>query len=71
VTVSYFEWVQNRGALRWTLEEINLRLRTMMVRAFGEVWRLAAEHQVDPRLAAQILAIGRVAEAIRTRGLLA
>jgi glutamate dehydrogenase (NAD(P)+) len=71
VTVSYFEWVQNRGGLPWTLEEINVRLRTMMVQAFDDVWRLAAEHQIDPRLAAQILAIGRVADAIRTRGLLA
>ncbi len=69
VTVSYFEWVQNRGALAWTSEEVDVRLRTMMVRAFDDVWRLAAEHRIEPRLAAQILAIGRVAEAMRTRGL--
>jgi glutamate dehydrogenase (NAD(P)+) len=68
VTVSYFEWAQNRGALSWTPEEVNVRLRQMMLRAFDDVWGLADEHGVEPRLAAHALAIGRVAEATRTRG---
>ena len=69
VTVSYFEWVQNRQAFAWTLDEINARLRRVLVRASDDVWRTAAEYQVSPRLAAHLLAVGRVAEATRTRGL--
>ena len=68
VTVSYFEWAQNRGALSWTLEEVNVRLRQMMLKAFDDVWRRAEEHDIEPRLAAHALAIDRVAEATRTRG---
>jgi glutamate dehydrogenase/leucine dehydrogenase len=71
VTTSYFEWVQNRQASAWTLDEINARLHRVLVRAFDDVWRTAAEHQVPPRLAAHMLAIGRVAEATRARGLYA
>jgi glutamate dehydrogenase (NAD(P)+) len=69
VTVSYFEWAQNRGALAWTPEEVNVRLRQMMLKAFDDVWRLAEEHEIEPRLAAHALAIDRVAEATRTRGI--
>jgi glutamate dehydrogenase (NAD(P)+) len=69
VTVSYFEWVQNREAFSWGLDEINVRLRHVMLRALADVRRLAAEHEIDARLAAHILAVGRVAEATRTRGL--
>jgi glutamate dehydrogenase/leucine dehydrogenase len=69
VTVSYFEWAQNRGALTWTPEEVNVRLRQMMLKAFDDVWRRAEEHDIEPRLAAHALAIDRVAEATRTRGL--
>jgi glutamate dehydrogenase (NAD(P)+) len=69
VTASYFEWVQNRQAFAWTLDEINARLRRVLVRAFDDVWRTAAEHQVPPRLAAHVLAVERVAEATRARGL--
>jgi glutamate dehydrogenase (NAD(P)+) len=69
VTASYFEWVQNRQAFAWTLDEINARLRRVLVRAFDDVWRTAAEHQVPPRLAAHMLAVERVAEATRARGL--
>src|SRR5215213_870539 len=57
VAVSYFEWVQDRAALWWTLEEINARLRRIMVQAFDDVWRLAAEHEIEPRLAAHVLGI--------------
>jgi glutamate dehydrogenase (NAD(P)+) len=69
VTASYFEWVQNRQAFAWTLDEINARLRRVVVRALDDVWRTAAEHQVPPRLAAHMLAVGRVAEAMQARGL--
>jgi glutamate dehydrogenase/leucine dehydrogenase len=69
VTVSYFEWVQNREALSWSKEDVNARLRRILVRAFDDVWRVAAERALPPRLAAHVLAVGRVAEATRTRGI--
>jgi len=69
VTVSYFEWVQDREAFFWTLEEINARLRRIMTRAFDDTMHVAREHTVDLRTAAYMLAVGRVAEATLTRGI--
>ena len=69
VTVSYFEWVQDREAFFWTLEEINSRLRRIMTRAFDDTLRTSREHEVDLRSAAYMLAVGRVAEATLTRGI--
>ncbi|MFN8634663.1 MAG: Glu/Leu/Phe/Val dehydrogenase [Chloroflexota bacterium] len=69
VTVSYFEWVQDREAFFWTLEEINARLRRIMTRAFEDALRMSREHEVDLRTAAYMLAVGRVAEATLTRGI--
>ena len=68
VTVSYFEWVQDREEFFWSIDEINARLRRIMVRAFEEVQRTAEEHDVDLRLAAYMQAVSRVAEATMTRG---
>ena len=69
VTVSYFEWVQDRDAFFWSLEEINARLRRVMTRAFEDTLRVAREHDVDLRAAAYMLAVSRVAEATLTRGI--
>ena len=69
VIVSYFEWAQNRAALAWTLEEINERLRRQIMVAADAVWARAAADEIDPRLAAQAIAVERVAEATRLRGL--
>ncbi len=69
VTVSYFEWVQDRDAFFWTADEVNARLRRVMVSAFQAVLRTSQEHGVDLRLAAQMLGISRVAEAVRVRGI--
>jgi glutamate dehydrogenase (NAD(P)+) len=69
VTVSYFEWVQDREEFFWTIDEINARLRRVLVRAFEDVHRTATEHDVDLRLAAYMLAVNRVAEATLTRGI--
>jgi glutamate dehydrogenase (NAD(P)+) len=69
VTVSYFEWVQDREEFFWTIDEINARLRRIMVRAFEDVYRTSLEHSVDLRLAAYMLAVSRVAEATLTRGI--
>jgi glutamate dehydrogenase (NAD(P)+) len=68
VTVSYFEWVQDREEFFWSIDEINARLRRVMVRSFDDVHRTAIEHDVDMRLAAYMLSVSRVAEATLTRG---
>ena len=69
VTVSYFEWVQDREEFFWSIDEINARLRRIMVRAFDDVQRTAIEHDSDLRLAAYMLSVSRVAEATLTRGI--
>jgi glutamate dehydrogenase (NAD(P)+) len=69
VTVSYFEWVQDREEFFWSIEEINARLKRIMTRAFEDTMRMAREHSVEPRLGAYMLAVGRVAEATLTRGI--
>jgi glutamate dehydrogenase (NAD(P)+) len=68
VTVSYFEWVQDREEFFWSIDEINARLRRVLVGAYGDVRRMAAEQEVDLRLAAYLLAVSRVADATLTRG---
>jgi glutamate dehydrogenase (NAD(P)+) len=69
VTVSYFEWVQDLQSFFWSEAETNNRLHTVMTRAFNDVYRIAETHKVDMRTAAYILAVGRVAEATKTRGI--
>jgi glutamate dehydrogenase (NAD(P)+) len=69
VIVSYFEWAQNRAALAWTLDEVNERLRRQILNAADTVWARAGADGIDPRLAAQAIAVERVAEATRLRGL--
>jgi glutamate dehydrogenase (NAD(P)+) len=69
VIVSYFEWVQNREAFSWTIDEINERLRRQILAAAAEVLAMADDRGIDPRLAANVIAVGRVAEATSLRGL--
>jgi len=69
VTVSYFEWVQGLQFFFWSEREINVRLREIMVRSFNDVLHIMEQKQVNMRLAALILAIERVAEATRLRGI--
>ena len=69
VTVSYFEWVQGLQAYFWGEREVNLKLRDIMERAFDEAYKVRLENNVDMRLACLMLGVGRVADAIRTRGL--
>lgn len=68
VTVSYFEWVQDRQAFFWSEAEINKRLHDVMVNSFAAVKAQAISNEVDMRTAAYMVAIGRVAEATRVRG---
>jgi glutamate dehydrogenase (NAD(P)+) len=69
VIVSYFEWVQNLQELLWSEGEIRQRLKRILSTAFDEVKAIASKHRVDMRTAASILGIGRVAEAVRLRGI--
>ena len=71
VTVSYFEWVQDRGGYFWDEETVNERLEKIMVKAFDEVVGMAEKHQVSNRIGAYMLAIDRVAAMHRMRGLYA
>jgi glutamate dehydrogenase (NAD(P)+) len=69
VVVSYFEWVQDMQSFFWTEDRINESLRQIMGVAFEHVQNSSEEHDVDMRMAAYMLAVSRVAEATRIRGL--
>jgi glutamate dehydrogenase (NAD(P)+) len=71
VTVSYFEWVQDRGGYFWDEETVNQRLEKIMVTSFAEVAGMAARHSVSMRIAAYMVAIERVAKVHRLRGMYA
>jgi glutamate dehydrogenase (NAD(P)+) len=69
VAVSYFEWVQDLQAYFWTEDEVNDRLKQLMETSYAQVSALAREKGVSLRTAAQMIGVGRVADAHRTRGL--
>lgn len=69
VTVSYFEWVQDLQSFFWSEAETNQRLHHIMTHAFSDVLKVAQEYKADMRTAAYILAVNRVAEAARIRGI--
>jgi glutamate dehydrogenase (NAD(P)+) len=71
VIVSYFEWVQDLQNFFWTEEEVNKKLRDILVRAFHEVLQMSQREEVDMRLAALMIGIDRVAQAMLWRGLYA
>ncbi len=71
VTVSYFEWVQDRQGFFWREREVNERLQDVMDRSFDDVVRYSEKHQVNNRIAAYMLAIDRVAIALTHRGIYA
>ncbi|GIW94195.1 MAG: glutamate dehydrogenase [Pirellulaceae bacterium] len=68
VTVSYFEWVQNRSGDYWSLETVHERLRRTMTAQFQAVWRIMEEQRIDMRTAAYALALRRIGEAIASQG---
>jgi glutamate dehydrogenase (NADP+) len=68
VTVSYFEWTQNKSGYYWSLETIHERLKEIMLREFHNVYQLMEKHQVDMRTAAYIHALNRQAEAVMALG---
>jgi glutamate dehydrogenase (NAD(P)+) len=71
VTVSYFEWVQDRQGFFWNEQLVNERLQEIMDESFDAVVEYARAHKVDNRIAAYMLALDRVAQAIKLRGLYA
>lgn len=69
VVVSYFEWVQDLQCFFWDEAEVNRNLKRIMVRSFKEVWDFSRERGVSLRLGACMLAVDRVASAVRARGI--
>ncbi len=69
VIVSYFEWVQNLNCMHWPEEEVNQRLHAIITKAFHEALQLAKAEEVSLRQAAIMLAVGRVVEATKLRGI--
>jgi glutamate dehydrogenase (NAD(P)+) len=71
VTVSYFEWVQDRQGFFWNEDMVNKRLEEIMVNSFADVVKYADNHKVHNRTAAYMVALDRVAFAIKLRGIYA
>lgn len=69
VVVSYFEWVQNIQMLYWDEDTANKRLKNIMDRAFDEVWSIMDVHHTSCRMAAYMLAVRRMVEAAKLRGI--
>ncbi len=68
VTVSYFEWLQNRSGYYWELQEIHQKLQAIMSREFEKVYDLALELQIDMRTAAYVHALKRLGETMEAKG---
>ena len=68
VTVSYFEWVQNRSGWYWTLEEVNQRLQEKMQAEAERTWEIAKNKAIDVRTAAYVHALNRLGEALDAKG---
>ncbi|CAN5273933.1 Glu/Leu/Phe/Val dehydrogenase [soil metagenome] len=68
VTVSYFEWVQNRLGYKWTAERVNRRSDRIMKDAFDNVFRVSTEYNVSMRIAAYMVAIDKVSKTYKYRG---
>ncbi len=68
VTVSYFEWVQNRLGYKWTAERVNRRSDRIMKDAFDNVYKISQQYNVSMRIAAYIVAIDKVAKTYKFRG---
>ncbi len=71
VTVSYFEWVQDRQGYFWSEDRVNRRLDRMMREAFAKVYDASERYDVPMRIGAYTVAIEKVAGALRLRGIYA
>lgn len=68
VTVSYFEWVQNRSGLYWSETEVYTQLKQRMVNATEEIWQISQKQGISLRTAGYVLALERIGEAITAKG---
>lgn len=68
VTVSYFEWIQNRTGFYWSLDKINQRLREKMIEETDRIWKIAQEKSIPLRTAAYVHAFRRITEAVNSKG---
>ncbi|MAZ77630.1 MAG: glutamate dehydrogenase [Legionellaceae bacterium] len=68
VTVSYFEWVQNRSGYYWSLSEVHQKLKKMMSTAFEQVFEISDKQKIDMRTAAYVVALNRLGEAVAAQG---
>lgn len=68
VTVSYFEWVQNKSGYYWNIKKVQEELRTIIFREFSNIWQLRKKHQIDMRQAAYIHALSRYDKAVTAQG---
>ena len=68
VTVSYFEWVQNKTGQYWDLEDVRNRLHQHMTREYNAIFELKNEKSIDMRTAAYVHALRRLGEAIEAKG---
>ncbi|MDA5193475.1 Glu/Leu/Phe/Val family dehydrogenase [Govanella unica] len=68
VTVSYFEWVQNRQGYYWSVEEVHSRLKTIMDAEGAAIWKRAQEQKISVRSAAYVHALARLSNAIEAHG---
>jgi glutamate dehydrogenase (NADP+) len=68
VTVSYFEWVQNRSGLYWSRQEVNSRLQQMMVAEAEQIWQISQEKAISGRTAAYVHALSRLGDALNAKG---
>ena len=69
VVVSYLEWVQDLSSYFWSEEEVNDRLRTIMVNSFKDVWERSVKDGLTMRQSAYMLAVDRVAGVVQSRGI--
>jgi len=69
VTVSYFEWLQNKAGESWELEEVNKELQKRMIKSYENVMKVAEDYKVNTREAAYILAVSRMAQILFDRGI--
>ncbi len=69
VTVSCFEWIQGRTGDYWSKEKVERKLTEKLTGAFGEIWKIRQNHEIRMRQATYVRAIGRIASAMRFRGI--
>jgi len=69
VTVSYFEWVQGNDAYFWSKREVDIALKEVMDNAFNRVYKVHEEKNISMRDAAYLIAVGRIVEAVKLRGI--